>query len=111
MNFSNGEGLLYFTFRRGQRTDGQRVDRRTVKRRPCGSKNGYCLPGVQARRATVADIMNGTEQELDMEENGADTVLKGMRTRPVLGAPRAAHDRHFRLDGSAVLALNSTVSP
>ena len=36
------------------------------------------FPGVQGKRATVVDIMNGTEQELDFAAEGGRTVLRGM---------------------------------
>ena len=42
------------------------------------TKTEMVFPGVQARRARVADIMNGTEQELEIAGTGTDTVLKGM---------------------------------
>ena len=79
VNFSNGQGLLHFTFQRG---DNERMVSVWIdgpsKDGLVETKTDIVFPGVQARRATVADIMNGTEQELDVEGNGADTVLKGM---------------------------------
>ena len=79
VNFSNGVGLLYFTFRRGVKERMVSVWIDGPSKEGAGeAKTNIVFPGVQARRATVADIMNGTEQELEMEKNGADTVLKGM---------------------------------
>jgi hypothetical protein len=79
VNFSHGEALLYFTFQRGENErmvsvwiDGPSKDG-VVE-----TKTDIVFPGTQVRRATVADIMNGTEQELEVRGNGAETVLEGM---------------------------------
>lgn len=42
------------------------------------AKSDVTLPGVQAKRAWVVDIFNGTEQELCVTPKGKDTVLNGM---------------------------------
>jgi hypothetical protein len=82
VNFSNGKGLLYFTFQRG---DNERMVSVWIdgpsKDGMAETKTDIVFPGVQARQATVTDIMNGTEQELNVRGNGADTVLKGMRIK------------------------------
>ncbi len=82
VNFSNGKGLLHFTFQRG---DNERMLSAWIdgpsKDGLVETKTDIVFPGVRAKRATVADIMNGTEQELDVETNGADTALKGMRIK------------------------------
>ena len=79
VNFSNGRGLLHFTFERGA---SERLLTVWIDGPSKGgiheNANDIVFPGVQAKRATVADIMNGTEQELDLAMNGSDTVLKGM---------------------------------
>jgi hypothetical protein len=36
------------------------------------------LPGIQARRVSVVDLMNGTEQELDYVPENGGTTLKGI---------------------------------
>jgi hypothetical protein len=79
VNFSNGQGLLHFTFQRGDH------ERMVSVWMDGPSKEGLVetntdivFPGVQASRASVTDIMNGTEQELEVGGHGADTVLKGM---------------------------------
>ena len=79
VNFSNGQGLLYFTFQRGdkERMVSVWIDGPS-KEGLVEAKTDIVFPGVHASRATVADIMNGTEQELEVAGNGADTVLKGM---------------------------------
>src|SRR5262249_55652910 len=87
VNFSNGQGLIHFTYRRGDNDlmvavwiDGPSED--GVRE----TKTDIVLQGVSAKRATVADIMNGREQELNIEARGADMVLPGMRVKdyPVL---------------------------
>jgi hypothetical protein len=92
VNFSEGKGLLHFTFQRG---DNERlvtvwIDA-PVKDGLVETRTDVIFPGVQAQHATVADIMNGTEQELDVGGNGGDTVLKGMRIKdyPVFVTIRA----------------------
>jgi hypothetical protein len=79
VNFSNGQGLLYFTFQRGdhERMVSVWIDGPS-KDGVVEAKTDIVFPRMQARRATVADIMNGTEQELEVGGNGAETVLKGM---------------------------------
>ena len=44
------------------------------------------MPDVRAERAWGIDVMNGTEQELNVIHSGNDTVLKGMliKDSPVL---------------------------
>jgi hypothetical protein len=79
VNFSDGQGLLYFTFQRG---DGERMVSVWIdgpsQEGIVEAKTDIVFPGVKARRATVADIMNGTEQELEVGGNGKETVLRGM---------------------------------
>jgi hypothetical protein len=79
VNFSNGVGLLYFTFRRGDKERMVSVWIDGPSKDGVGeAKTDIVFPGLQARRATVTDIMNGSQQELEMEKKGADTVLKDM---------------------------------
>jgi hypothetical protein len=79
VNFSDAQGLLYFMFQRGdrERVVSVWIDGRS-KESVVESKTDIAFPGIQARRATVIDIMNGTEQELETVRNGAETVLKAM---------------------------------
>jgi hypothetical protein len=79
VSLSDSKGLLFFTFRRGNNErmvtvwiDGPSKDG------VAETKTDVVFPGVRARRATVADIMNGTEQELDIAHKGGDTVLERM---------------------------------
>jgi len=79
VSFSNGEGLLFFTFQRGGKerllavwVDGPSKESMTEV------KTDIAFSGFSARRATVLDIMNGTEQELEMAGKEADTRLQGM---------------------------------
>ena len=82
VSFSDPSGLISFTFRRGERErllcvwiDGRSGEGILEHR------TDVVFHGVSARRAVVADIMNGTEQELDAETRGGDTVIKGMRIK------------------------------
>jgi len=79
VRFRENEGLLFFTFRRGGSErmvsvwiDGPSKEGITEKR--CN----LTLPGARAKRAIVADIMNGIEQQLDFTVNGPDTLLEGL---------------------------------
>ena len=42
------------------------------------TKAEVALPGMNAKKAWVVDIMNGTEQELNIEPQGDGTIIKGM---------------------------------
>jgi len=42
------------------------------------AKSDVTLPGVQAKRAWVTDVFNGTEQKLDITHNVGDTILKNV---------------------------------
>ncbi|MBI2844079.1 MAG: discoidin domain-containing protein [Armatimonadetes bacterium] len=45
------------------------------------SRSDVSLPGVQASRAWVFDIFNGTQQELDLIPSGNDTIIPGMQIK------------------------------
>ena len=79
VKFSDDKGLLYFTFQQGNNErmvtvwiDGPHQDAIAQ------TKTEITFPGTQARQARVQDIMNGTEQELDLATSGSDTIIKGM---------------------------------
>jgi hypothetical protein len=79
VNFSGDKVAMSFAFQRGANErmvaawmDGPEKDEIIQ------TKTDITLPGVQAKRATVVETMNGTEQELEFVVNGTDTVLKGM---------------------------------
>jgi hypothetical protein len=79
VNFTNGQGLLYFTFQRGDQERMVSVWVDGPSKENLGEvKTDIVFPGLQARQATVADIMNGTQQDLETEESATGTVLKGM---------------------------------
>ena len=42
------------------------------------AKTDVTLPEMQARRAWVVDIMNGTKQQLIIETQGDGTIIAGM---------------------------------
>jgi len=87
VSFSQEKGLLFFGFRRG---DNERMISVWIdgpsKEGIIEKKTDIIFPGVKAHRATVLDIMNGTEQELNFSANGGETVLKEMLIKdyPVL---------------------------
>ena len=87
IKFSNEKGLLYFTFQNGnnERMVGVWVDG-PEKDGIAQINTDLTLPGVRATKATVVDIMNGTEQQLNFSADSGDTVLKGMLIKdfPVL---------------------------
>jgi hypothetical protein len=53
--------------------DGPEADRITE------TKNDLIFPGVRARHATVIDLMNGTEQDLDYSVDGGSTIIRNLR--------------------------------
>ena len=79
VKFSNGEGLLYFTF---AREDRERMLAMWIDG-PSGDavvevKTDITFPVLRAKRATVADIMNGTEQDLELEASATGAVVRGV---------------------------------
>jgi hypothetical protein len=79
LKLSDPKQLLAFTFQRGDGErmlalwmDGPEKDGITEK------KIDIAFPGMQGKRATVVDIMNGTEQELNFAPEGGGTLLRGM---------------------------------
>jgi len=87
VKFSAERDLLYFTFQRGEheRMVGVWIDG-PEKDGIAQTKEELRLLGVQAKQGAVVDIMNGTEQVLDLSTEGGDTVLRGMLIKdyPVL---------------------------
>jgi hypothetical protein len=78
VSFSAGREFDYYTFRRGE---GELLIAAWI---PGKTRDGIveansdiALPGVQATRARVIDVFNGTEQDLNIVRGG-DTLLKGM---------------------------------
>jgi hypothetical protein len=45
------------------------------------ARTDVVLPGAGARRGWIVDILNGTEQELDVTRVGDDTVLRALRIK------------------------------
>ena len=41
-------------------------------------KSDITFPGVTAKKVSVIDVMNGTEQELNFSVSAGDTLIKGM---------------------------------
>jgi len=82
VTFSNDNGLLHFTFQRG---DNERMLAVWIdgpsKEEIAETKTDIVFPGIHASRVTVVDVMNGTEQALEVSASGAATVLKGMRIK------------------------------
>jgi len=82
VHFSEGQGLVFFTFRRG---DNERMvcvwingpEKDEINER----KSDITFRGARAKRAMVVDIMNGTEQELDHTVDGDSTLLKALRIK------------------------------
>jgi hypothetical protein len=86
VRFSAEKGLAFFTFQRGdERMVGVWMDG-PEKDGMAQTKLNLTFPEVRATKATVVDIMNGTEQELNFSSDSGDTVLKGMLIKdyPVL---------------------------
>jgi hypothetical protein len=79
VRFSKENELLSFTFQRG---DGERMVSVWIdaprKDGIIQQSTGIIFPGIKAQRAAAVDVMNGTEQELNFEASGSDTVLKGI---------------------------------
>jgi hypothetical protein len=44
-------------------------------------KTDIRLPGLKAQKAWVIDVLNGTEQEIDLQWGGADTIIEGMKMK------------------------------
>jgi hypothetical protein len=79
VRFIEEKGLLFFGFRRGENErllsvwiDGPSKDGIVEK------KTEIVFPGLKAQRASVLDIMNGTEQDLDFAVSGSGTIVQGM---------------------------------
>lgn len=79
VKFGEGEGLVFFTFQRGANErmvavwiDGPEKDGIVQ------TKTAVAFPDVQAKRASVVDILNGREQSLNFAHRSAETVLEGM---------------------------------
>jgi hypothetical protein len=76
VDFGRTPGLLSFTFRRGE---GERMVAVWIDGAPADgikqTETEVLFPGFRARSATAVDIMNGTEQDLDLVVNDRGTVL------------------------------------
>jgi hypothetical protein len=79
VRFTGGKPFDWYTFRKGPKEFllAAWIPGRT-KDGIVEAKSDVTLPGVPAGRAWVIDIMNGTEQELNVTREGNETVLKGM---------------------------------
>ena len=82
VKISPAQNVLRFTFRRGdkERMVAAWVDS-SWDARSCQAKVNITLPGVMAKRAWAADIMNGTEQELNIAAQGGDSVIQTVIVR------------------------------
>jgi hypothetical protein len=87
VNFTSEKEIVSFTFHRGDKEsmvaawiNGVRGDGLNE------SAADITLPGMKAQKAWVVDIMNGTEQELNISTQGDSTIIKGMLIKdyPVL---------------------------
>jgi hypothetical protein len=77
--FTSQKEILSFTFTRGENEsmiaawiNGGQNDAMVE------TKADVTLPGMQAKKAWVVEIMNGTEQRLNIEAQGDGTIIKGM---------------------------------
>lgn len=85
VEFDGGEALLIFRF---QRAANERLVAAWLAD-PAASKpneiseetHDLKLSGASARRAWGIDIMNGTEQELELTNRGGDTFIRGIRVK------------------------------
>ncbi len=79
VHFTSQKEILSFTFTRGEKEsmvaawiNGGQNDAMVE------TKAEVTLPGMKAKKAWIVDIMNGTEQQLNIEPQGDGTIIKGI---------------------------------
>jgi hypothetical protein len=83
VKFDGNEKLLWFTFQRrtAEKLLAVWIDNAWTNPGIVETRSAIRLPGTRAERAWVVDLMNGTEQELELTQNDGSTVIPGIRIK------------------------------